>query len=59
MFDRPFGPQLSRVHRSISSVEVCWLVFSVFIVRARWGILKNASWLKNMFCLLGVFGVEW
>lgn len=59
VFDRPFGPQTSKVHRSISSVEVCWLVFRVLIVVARWGILKNASWLKNISCLLGFLGFRW
>lgn len=43
VFDRPFGPQLSMAHRSISSVDICWLIFSVFIVMVRWGVLKNAS----------------
>lgn len=59
VLDRPLGPQASRVHRSISSVEVCWLVFRVLIVRARCGILKNASWLKNTPCLLGFLGFRW
>lgn len=59
MFDRPLGPQFSIDHRSISSVEVCWLIFSVFIVRVRCGMLENASWLKKTLCLLGVFGFEW
>lgn len=58
MFDRPFGPQLSIVQRSISSVDICWLIFSVLIVRVRWGMLKKASWLKNRFCLLGFFGLR-
>lgn len=58
-FDSPFGPQFSRVHRSISSVVVCWLVFSAFIVVVRCGMLKNASWLKNRLILLSFFGVVW
>lgn len=35
MFDRPFGPQFSIAHKSISSVDICWLIFSMFIVKAR------------------------
>lgn len=40
---RPLGPQYSRAHRSISSVEICWLDFSILIVMVRCGMLKNAS----------------
>lgn len=56
VFDRPLGPKFSRVQRSISSVEICWLDFSVFIVRARWGMLKNASWLKNRLVVCSFLG---
>lgn len=31
LFDNPFGPRYSSVHRSISSVDTCWLNFNVFI----------------------------
>lgn len=43
VFLRPFGPQFSKAHRSMSSVEIRWLDFSMYIVTARWGILKNAN----------------
>lgn len=42
VFDRPVGPQFSSVQRSISSVEVSWLIFNMFVVMVRCGILKNA-----------------
>lgn len=58
VFVRPFGPQISKVHRSISSVEVFWLVFSVLIVAVRCGMLKKASWLKKRLRVLGFCGFE-
>lgn len=58
MFDRPFGPQFSMAHKSISSVDICWLIFSMLIVMVRWGMLKKASWLKNRFCLLSFFSLR-
>lgn len=58
VFDRPFGPQFSMAQRSISSVDICWLIFSVFIVIIRWGVLKNASWLKNRLCLFDFLGLR-
>lgn len=43
VFDKPLGPQFSRVQRSINSVESCWLALRVFIVISRCGMLKKAS----------------
>uniref|UniRef100_A0A2H6MXS9 Uncharacterized protein n=1 Tax=Micrurus carvalhoi TaxID=3147026 RepID=A0A2H6MXS9_9SAUR len=57
--DSPLGPQFSKVHRSMSSIQVCWLVFNVVIVMARWGKLKKASWLKKVVSVFGFFGGEW
>lgn len=33
--------------RSISSVDSCWLDLRMLEGIVRWGMLKNASWLKN------------
>lgn len=58
-FVSPFGPQFSSVHRSTSSVEICWLIFNVLIGIVRCIVLKNASWLKNELIVFGFCGGWW
>lgn len=59
VFVSPLGPQVSNVHKSINSVEVFWLVLSILIVEVRCGVLKKASWLRNVLGVLGVLGFKW
>lgn len=59
VLDRPVGPQFSNVQRSISSMEVCWLIFSVSIVKDRCGMLKKASWFRKRLSFFIFLGDVW